>query len=195
MRKFKKGDIVKFLGTDSYKGTSPVSMQEWASELTIGEDYIIDCVLDHTIPTDLEIRVKSWFLPRTFFKLVKPVEEVISEEYNEHDAQPFKTELASMKDLISKDNLVKLADKDYTFFMQVEKLVNYLASTYDDKYEASEPNAFHPRELLTKEVCMFNASKYLKRYSTEGFEKSDNPNDVLKAIHYLLMNLAYNGRD
>jgi hypothetical protein len=190
MREFKKGDIVKFLGTDSYHGTSPVSVQEWASELTIGEDYPIDEVLISTIASDLEVKIKSWFLPRTFFKLVKPVEEVVAEEYNTHD-----TLSIGLKDLISNDGLVKLAEKDYTFFREVEKLVDYLAGTYDDKYEASEPNAFHPRELLTKDVCMFNASKYLKRYSTEGFEKSNNPNDVLKAIHYLLMNLAYNGRD
>jgi hypothetical protein len=191
MREFKKGDIVKFIGTDTYNGTSPYSVAEWASELTVGEDYSIESILESTVPTDLEIRVKSWFLPRTFFELVKPVEELAAEEYNEHDAQP----ILKLEDYVSNKGLVKLAEKDYQFFKQVEGLVNYLARTYDDKYETKEPNGFHPRELLTKDVCMFNASKYLKRYSTKGFEKSNNPNDVLKAIHYLLMNLAYNGRD
>jgi hypothetical protein len=89
MKNFKKGDIVTFLGTDSYKGLSPVSVHLWASELTIGEDYIVTDVLDSTLPSDLEVKVMNWFLPKTFFKLVKSAEEVVSEEYNTHDAQPF----------------------------------------------------------------------------------------------------------
>ena len=34
-----------------------------------------------------------------------------------------------------------------------------------------------------------NAAKYLSRYMTEGFPKSNNPDDIKKAIHYLLFEL------
>lgn len=81
---------------------------------------------------------------------------------------------------------------DEEFFKELESLVLYLASTYKDKYEDDSRNPFHPKEFLTKEVTMFNVSKYLRRYTTSGFEKSNNPKDVLKAIHYLLMELKEN---
>jgi hypothetical protein len=132
---------------------------DWVRDFVIGETYTIQEI----IPTStLSVRVNRYYLAEDMFELANSIEEV---------------------------NLIKIRDKDPEFYNQIFDLIKYLASTYDDKYEASEPNAFHPRELLTSDVCMFNVSKYLKRYSTVGYDKSNNPKDVMKAIHYLLMSL------
>lgn len=93
---------------------------------------------------------------------------------------------------IDYDNLRIIYERDHTFYFELSNLIGYLSSTYSDKYEDDKPNAFHPKELLTKDACLFNVSKYLRRFSSIGYTKSGNKQDVLKAIHYLLMVLSNN---
>jgi hypothetical protein len=73
-------------------------------------------------------------------------------------------------------------------------LMNYLKTTYSDKYEQDGSPISAKRFSYNREygtgVNMFCASKYIQRYITNGFSKSANPTDLLKAIHYILFELA-----
>ncbi len=40
-----------------------------------------------------------------------------------------------------------------------------------------------------------NALKYIDRFMTTGFEKSRNPKDLLKAIHYILFELVNHSKN
>lgn len=92
------------------------------------------------------------------------------------------------------ESLAILWEKDPVFAAVLEELIDYLASTYDDKYEdnhtlnyAREVYLRHP--ILGKGANIFTASKYIQRYATEGYPKSNNPQDLKKAIHFLLFEL------
>jgi hypothetical protein len=72
----------------------------------------------------------------------------------------------------------------------LDDVIEYVGTTFDDKYENS---MIKPMDMLMGEngkiLNVFNATKYLSRYSTEGYEKSDNPKDLMKAIHYILIEM------
>ena len=90
--------------------------------------------------------------------------------------------------------LTELIKADVEFGTTVEEIVSYLLSTYDEKY-VNSPIGNPSIEVLYsaehgKGVNIFNALKYIQRYMSEGFEKSDNPKDVVKAIHYLIFELT-----
>ena len=74
----------------------------------------------------------------------------------------------------------------------IEEMMNYHASTCGDKYGKSELDTMKliMSDNHGKSINIFNAYKYLARYMTSGYEKSDNRKDVIKAIHYLLFELA-----
>lgn len=86
------------------------------------------------------------------------------------------------------DYLWNIKSKDIEFFNELAKLIGYLSSTYADKYEGESSN-YAKDKLLSKEgkaANIFTALKYIKRYDTVGYSKSENPQDILKSIHYLL---------
>lgn len=69
----------------------------------------------------------------------------------------------------------------------LKELSDYINATNSDKY-ANSP--LH--EMLGeqgKAINLFQVKKYLTRYQTEGFKKSNLRTDILKAIHYLLFEL------
>jgi hypothetical protein len=85
-----------------------------------------------------------------------------------------------------------IVDRDTQLAMVMSELLGYVASTYKDKYEDSgKPNM--ARDFLvgsdSSDVAIFNALKYVQRYSTKGFAKSGKIVDIHKAIHYLLFEL------
>lgn len=85
-------------------------------------------------------------------------------------------------------SMEKISHRDYPMFLAVSELIEYLASTYDDKYANSELRnegiIYSPN--LGKGFNTGNAAKYLSRYITTGFEKSEKPIDLIKIIHYSL---------
>lgn len=87
-----------------------------------------------------------------------------------------------------------IKQKDPAFYAALFELVNYLASTYRDKYEDMKTTNVSKELLMSKEygkgANLFNVYKYLRRYQTGGYDKSDNPADLLKAVHYLLFELT-----
>lgn len=82
--------------------------------------------------------------------------------------------------------------KDPVFAKVLQDLMIYLGSTYSDKYHkspiATKGIIYH--EAYGKGFNIGNSTKYLARYLTEGFEKSNMPKDLNKAIHYCLFELA-----
>lgn len=89
--------------------------------------------------------------------------------------------------------LEALYEKDGEIYNALAYLIDYVISTYSDKYESAEmPNL--SKTILTstelgKGANIFTAFKYIQRYATTGFEKSGNPIDLLKSIHYVLFEL------
>lgn len=78
----------------------------------------------------------------------------------------------------------------------------HVLSSYKDKYEASGITnpcvSIRYSERYGKGSNVHNAYKYLHRYMSDGFDKSNNPKDLYKAMHYLLFELTrlnINGKD
>lgn len=85
-----------------------------------------------------------------------------------------------------------MLEKDEHMKQTVTELIAYLESTYEDKYASSpiknEDVIYSP--TLGKGNNIGQVIGYLARYASEGFEKSNKPNDLLKAIHYCLFELC-----
>lgn len=84
-------------------------------------------------------------------------------------------------------------EKEPEMYEAIKELIDYVSNTYKDKYEKS-PLGNPAKQILYskdgKAANLFTAIKYIQRYSTEGFDKSDDPDDLKKAIHYLLFELV-----
>jgi hypothetical protein len=88
----------------------------------------------------------------------------------------------------------ELSEFDEKIYDVIEELEAYHEATSQDKY-ASADVQLYPSDLFLsdahgKSINIFNAVKYLSRYLTEGYEKSNNRQDVMKAVHYLLFELV-----
>jgi hypothetical protein len=96
------------------------------------------------------------------------------------------------------DNLNTIMAKDKELFDTIVDLVAYLTTTYSDKYESTQ-RANIARDFLlgstSGDTACFNSIKYLQRYCTVGFEKSNNKKDLMKAIHYVLFELQRRQRN
>lgn len=91
-------------------------------------------------------------------------------------------------------NLQELEDTDYGLFEAIGDGVSHILDTFKDKYEASAVPEIDLYGLMrhspgSKYFNLGNASKYVKRYLTVGYDKSGNIKDLHKALHYLLMEL------
>ncbi len=102
-------------------------------------------------------------------------------------------------DDVAETILSKIYKKDGEFSIEILNLIDYLSSTYDDKYEDKDVPNFSKDVAMSgsmgKGANMFSASKYIKRYMTSGYEKSENPTDLYKAIHYLMFEHMRKGRN
>jgi hypothetical protein len=71
--------------------------------------------------------------------------------------------------------------------------LEYMATTYDDKYESRElPNvskAVLIESAIAAPINMWQVMKYAQRYMTTGYEKSYNTKDLYKIIHYTLFEI------
>lgn len=92
----------------------------------------------------------------------------------------------------SLESLDLIKEKDPKMYSELARLIDYLASTYQDKYTASPFNTmsmlFHPK--YGKGANTFTAIKYIGRYCTEGFSKSEQVIDLMKATHYILFEMV-----
>lgn len=88
-----------------------------------------------------------------------------------------------------------IANHEPEFLVAVEEMLAHFASTYTDKYEDENDRPIVSKNILYdtelgKGANMHNTTKYLQRYITSGYKKSDNPTDLKKACHYIAFELV-----
>jgi hypothetical protein len=170
-----KENVVYYITEADHKATSEFQYCIWSTPKEAEGEYI-----GWFSREELELVEEESALDKVI--VINPTKDKIAEEFDRL-TEPKKEYTYSQVE----DDLFTIYNKDLEFYSELEKLIKYLASTYNDKYEESSKYVFVPKEGLTKEVALWNTSKYLRRYSTTGFTKSEDTRDVLKAIHYLLM--------
>jgi hypothetical protein len=87
-----------------------------------------------------------------------------------------------------------VTEKDPRLYDCLVDFARYLKSVYGDKYFRKgievDPNVFTVSSKYGKGFNMGNACKYISRYLSEGYEKSSDVEDLMKAIHYLFLEYA-----
>lgn len=75
----------------------------------------------------------------------------------------------------------------------IEDTAIHIGQTYSDKY-ANSPietkGLIYWHDDKAKGYNMGQAARYIQRYLTDGFRKSDNPTDLKKGLHYMLFELT-----
>lgn len=89
------------------------------------------------------------------------------------------------------DELENIQFGDPEQLQTLGRIIQHVALTFSDKYQSDVTKIVDTRHILTKSVNgkmanMHSSLKYIQRYMTNGYEKSENPIDLLKAIHYLI---------
>lgn len=89
--------------------------------------------------------------------------------------------------------LDKIKEKDPEMYQALSEVIAYIQSTYEDKY-ADEEGVINTKDFLYhrkygKGANMFTVAKYINRYCTEGYEKSEMIIDLKKSIHYIIFEL------
>ena len=118
--------------------------------------------------------------------IISPIIDQARKEFEEKQDKMIDTLMNDIGDLLSVDLEIVEATAD---------VISHIKHTYDDKYEADIVPAVDLYGLMRhsshgKGFNIGNASKYLKRYLTNGFEKSSNPDDLYKAAHYILLEIS-----
>lgn len=99
-----------------------------------------------------------------------------------------------METEIFKDlNIIK--DKEPDAYQAVCMLVHHISGTYSDKYEVKEDTVIDTKKMLYnakmgKYINIYQVNRYLQRVLSEGKKKSDLLNDILKAAHYLVIEIT-----
>jgi hypothetical protein len=90
--------------------------------------------------------------------------------------------------------LGKIQVLDGNTFGSIHALLGYIGTTFEDKYEVNFPEVdLHGLKFTSPHGLGFNmgnVAKYVKRYMTTGFGKSGKVDDLYKAVHYLLYEIA-----
>lgn len=98
------------------------------------------------------------------------------------------TSRAEVKEILS------IKDFEPEMAQAMSDLERHVLSSYDDKYEGqgilNPCKSIRYSEQHGKGANIHNTYKYIHRYMSDGYEKSNNPKDLLKAIHYLLFELT-----
>jgi len=129
-------------------------------------------------------------------KFVDPFEA--NKELSQMVAEFEATELSDDRYNQFVESINTIKEKDIDFFDRMCDVINYFASTYSDKYEATSRGTMAKNFMLfsdSPDVAIFNSFKYLQRYCTTGFEKSRNTKDLYKAVHYILFELQRNHKN
>lgn len=86
--------------------------------------------------------------------------------------------------------LAEIYYKEPEAYQILRDVIKHIHATYGDKYQSEVTDWLDTKALLLskngKYAAIHSASKYIQRYSTIGFEKSENIVDIYKAIHYLV---------
>lgn len=91
------------------------------------------------------------------------------------------------------DNYLAIEFADPEFAGVLREMTTYLRATYKQHYEDDIPlvdiSNMIRGSVYGEGFNLGNALKYIKRYMSEGHQKSRNKDDLKKAIHYLLYQL------
>ena len=83
--------------------------------------------------------------------------------------------------------LKTIENKDPELFQALISFMYHVQSTFSDKYEINTISLKDFKKSVEgKGFNIGNALKYLIRYNTKGFAKSESITDLDKAIHYIL---------
>jgi hypothetical protein len=169
-------------------------INEWGEDLTKGID---DKLLNRPTINNIDNEERM-----PIDKFIKILAEGISEAITDKEEQEIKEE---PKRLIERNprpqatpqqyvGLAIMEQEDPDFFKALTDMTNYFGETYGDKYRHSPMGNPGLALLYSKDhgkgANGYNSIKYIQRYMTEGFEKSGNPKDLYKAIHYILFELT-----
>ena len=77
----------------------------------------------------------------------------------------------------------------------IEEVIKHVSGTYEDKYAKGQDFGIDTKRMLYNEekgdlLNVYQVSRYLQRYITEGSRKSHLIMDLKKAVHYLLFELV-----
>lgn len=123
---------------------------------------------------------------RVINSIVRPIIEEAQKQHNEQQNTMMSTMGAHLSEMLIVDS--EIVDT-------LSDVVGYIHHTYSDKYESEDIPAVDLYGLIRhsshgKGFNVGQALAYLKRYMTDGYEKSNNPLDLYKAIHYLLFEIT-----
>ena len=81
----------------------------------------------------------------------------------------------------------------YDEIKNIEKVKQYIESTYNQHYVGNDPGGTQIQDLLNSigiatKFCQGNAMKYIARY---GRKNGQNEMDLMKAIHYILLMIHF----
>ncbi len=155
-----------------------------------------DLIIDEDGNIEVQVKKKRGRPPKNK-PLIKPEINTVKEPRDENeiykDAEK-KHEEEVHKVLMSKviPMLEDIKENDTYFYDNVLALLIYLHSILGDKYDGSLMDSkpiLYSKEY-GKGANMYGVAKYTARYLTEGYPKSNNPQDLFKIIHYCLFELT-----
>ncbi len=179
---------------------------KWKFEISLITE---DNFLDFPIHEEDAIKIQHWFASgnqELKDTLDQPVRVVTSNEDGvlvEHDLEnltpPDETydPFQDNKYKRLSDDMNTLMEKDPELLSTLAEFIGHVASCYGDKYETKDRINFSKEFLLSTlspDTNLYNSLKYIQRYTTTGFEKSGNPKDLYKAMHYIIFELERQAR-
>lgn len=92
------------------------------------------------------------------------------------------------------DMLTDIANKEEDVAIALKMVVKHIHGTYSDKY-AKGKDVIDTKKMLYDEdrgdfLNVYQVSRYLQRYITNGTPKSHLVKDIEKAIHYLIFEIV-----
>ena len=89
----------------------------------------------------------------------------------------------------------KINEREPEMAQAIHQAVNHVAGTYDDKYAKGQVFGIDTKKMLYNPnkgdlLNVYQVSRYLQRYITEGSRKSHLIIDLMKGIHYLLFEIV-----
>lgn len=113
---------------------------------------------------------------------------IISKESKMENSEK-STEYAEIGQMVA-----EIAEREPEAAKAIEMVVRHIRGTYNDKYAKGQDVIDTKRMLYDKErgdfLNIYQVSRYLQRYLTQGSAKSHLIKDVEKAIHYLVFELT-----
>lgn len=135
---------------------------------------------------------KSNYSKLSFSEKDQPkVEEYIKQTLSSVSSKRKEDKKVALQKLSDDYLAIEFADPEFAGVLR--EMTTYLRATYKEHYEDDIPlvdiSNMIRGSVYGEGFNLGNALKYIKRYMSEGHQKSRNKDDLKKAIHYLLYQL------